>query len=268
MSKLSIVVRSRENEDITETVNSIKFSSGYSSEVEIIVVSYSTITSDICEEGVHYVKCSAKRIEAKVIGVKLSHSDKILFLDSDQTISNDLINEAIGFNHDFGFIPERSSNRHFMAKLMDSKRIKTESLIKKNLNIHIPVVPRLFRKYYIERALSNLGSIIIKNVTETEDSIIFYELLNLTQDSGWLSSFIYNFDPNLREYVRKSFRYGMKNEMGVVYGYLPPEYVSLIRRIQIETLINNRSYDMKMFLCNIIRGIPYMAGTIKSLLKR
>lgn len=268
MSKISIVIRSRENEDLTKTIESIKSSPEFNSEIEIIVISYSKINSNFYQDDIHFIKCDAKRIEAKLIGVQASSSNIVLFLDSDQTISNDLIYQAIEFKHDFGFVPERSSNNHLMSKLMDIKRIKTEDLFKKNFNIYIPVIPRIFRKQPIEKALHNLGEKIVKNVTETEDSLIFYELLKITKDGTWLNSFIYNFDPSLKEYLIKSFSYGSKNESSVVEGFLRLEHITLIRRIQIETLINNRSYSIGMFLCNMTRGIPYLAGTIYSRLKR
>ncbi len=232
-----------------------------------MVVMVSDNPSEYIEENVRYVKCNAKRIEAKMIGTNLAKYDSILFLDSDQIAAPDLIDKIFEFDSDMGIIPERSCNRHLMAKLMDAKRKVTESRMRSAIDISLPVVPRLFKRELLLKVFASLDDKIIKNVTETEDSIIFYEALKYSRDVGWINSYIYNMDPSLREFVRKSFNYGKNNERGILNCYLSEEYIKLIRKIQIETMLNNRSYSPAMFLVNLLRGVPYTFGMIYSRLK-
>lgn len=253
---------------MTRTIKSIQASSGNETTTEIIVVSYSKTQSEFFKDKVHILRCDAKRIEAKLLGVSMANSDKILFLDSDQTISSDLIQKLVAFKHEMGIIPERSFDNHFMAKLMDIKRIENERLMMNKPSLFVPVVPRLFTKDLIERTLNSLGDEVIKNVTEIEDSIIFYQAMKFSNDVGWVNSFIYNFDPNLRDFVRKSFYYGSKNEKSIINGVLSLEHTNLIRRIQLETLLNNRSPNIGMLLCNLLRGGPYIIGSLHSRFKR
>lgn len=265
---LSIILRSREGEDLTGAIKSIQASSGNHSEIEIIIVSNSTTQAEFFQDKIHILRCDAKRMEAKLLGVRMANSDKVLFLDSDQTVSIDLIPELVVFNHDIGIIPERSSDNHFMAKLMDIKRIENEKHMKDKPSVSVPVVPRFFTKTLIERTLNSLGDEIIKNVAWPEDSIIFYQAMKFSNDVGWVNSVIYNFDPNLRDFVRKSFYYGSRNEKSIINGVLSEEYTNLIRRIQVETLLNNRSPNMGMLFCNLLRGGPYVLGSMLSLFKR
>lgn len=198
----------------------------------------------------------------------MANSEKILFLDSDQTASSDLIPKLVTFKHEMGIVPERSLNNHFMGKLMDIKRMENERIMMNKPSVFLPVVPRLFTKDLIERTLSSLGDEVIKNVTETEDSIIFYQAMKFSNDIGWIKSVIYNFDPNLRDFARKSFYYGSKNEKSIINGFLSEEYINLVRRIQVETLLNNRSSNVGMLFCNLLRGGPYIIGSMHSRFKR
>ena len=264
MPTLSVILRNREGEDIGRAIKSIKDSMRGKKEVEIIVVTYSKTFSDSFQEEVHLILCNAKRLEAKLLGIRAAKSQKILFLDSDQTVSTDLIQKVLNFEHKVGIIPERSLNVHFIARLMDQKRKETERLMMQHPRFELPVLPRLFDKDLIENALSALGDEIIRNVTWPEDSLIYYETTKITKDIGWVDSCIFNMDPNLKNFVKKSFYYGLKNEQNIINNSMPEEYKNLIRKIQLETLINNRSLNIGMMLCNIIRGVPFLLGSFRS----
>jgi hypothetical protein len=264
MPNLSVILRNIEGEDINRVIKSVRDSSINNKDIEIIVVSYSKSFSDYFQDGVHFLLCDAKRLEAKLLGVQAAKSEKILFLDSDQTVSLDLIQKVINFEHKVGIIPERSSNVHFMARLMDAKRKGTEKLMLKHPGPELPVLPRLFCKGVIESALTALGDDIIKNATWPEDSLIYYETTKVTKDIAWVNSYIFNLDPSLKNFVRKSFYYGLKNEQNIIRNSMPEEYKTLIRKIQFETLLNNRSLSVGMMLCNIIRGVPFLLGSLRS----
>jgi len=262
--KLTVIMRSRGNEDLSHAIQSILDSSAACSETEIVIVAFSDMFSDFMTDQVRTIKCSAKRIEAKLVGVNAARGEKIIFLDSDQIVAHDLIPKILNFNHDMGIVPERSQNMNIMGWLMTSKRICTEKRMRRCIDLSLPVIPRIFSKALLEKTFNTIDKRIIKNVTETEDSILFYEAMKHSKDIGWIDSYIFNLDPGLREFLKKSYEYGLKNENAILEGNLDEEYIELVRRIQFETLINNRSLSLSMLLLNLLRGIPYILGILSS----
>ena len=265
---LTVIMRSRGNETLDTAIKSVLDSSAAGSETEIVIVAFSDMFSDSMNGQIRTIKCSAKRIEAKVIGVSAARGEKIMFLDSDQTVAPDLIPKILNFDHDMGIVPERSLNTNVMAKLMNSKRIYTEKRMRQRIDLSLPVIPRVFNRELIEKTFNSLDKMIIKNVTETEDSIIFYEALKYSKDIGWIDSFIFNVDPGLKEFLMKSYEYGLRNERAILDGNLGDEYIELIRRIQFETLINNRSFSLSVLLLNLLRGVPYVIGSLNARFKK
>lgn len=266
--KLTVIMRSRENENLSHAIQSVVDSSTAGPETEIVIVAYSDKFSDFITGQVRTIKCSAKRVEAKVIGVNAARGEKIMFLDSDQMIAPDLIPKILKFDHDMGIVPERSQNVNIMARLMTSKRICTEKRMRREIDLSLPVIPRIFSKELIEKTFNTIDQRIIKNVTEFEDSIIFYEAMKHSNDIGWIESYIFNLDPGLKEFLRKSYDYGSKNERAILDGNLGEEHIELIREIQFETLINNRSLSLSMLLLNLLRGIPFILGNVGSYFKK
>ncbi len=247
---------------MSRTIESIRESSKGIIGIEIVVVSFSRTFSENIRDGIHIISCNDKRVEGKLIGIHFSNSEKIMFLDSDQIVDASLIPKIIEFNKDMGIIPERSLNTHFLARILDAKRSILERRMRDEADIVLPVVPRVFSKVIIERALNSLGEWIRKNVTEFEDSLIFYEAVKFSKDIGWIDSYIYNIDPKLKEFVKKSFNYGSANITVLLSGNLSDEYIHFIQKIQFETLVNNRIFSIRILLVNMIRGIPFILGEI------
>ncbi|MEM3846721.1 MAG: glycosyltransferase family A protein [Candidatus Parvarchaeota archaeon] len=267
-SGISVVIRSRKGEDIRETVESVEVSSSGYDNVEIIIVSQSEEEKKVMDGRKIFLYSNAKRIEAKLIGVKESRFDKVLFVDSDQIISKNLIQEVMKINYDMAFVPERSLSSGFMPYVMDAKRRVVEGIARRRIDPTIPAVPRVFKREIVYSALISLPDSIIKNVTETEDSIIYYASTKISRNVGWVNGFIFNNDPGLRQFVRKSYSYGYRNESSILESNLPPEYVKLIRDIQFKTLLNNGTLSPAAMMNNLIRGIPYILGTAESRLRR
>lgn len=265
---LSVVIRSRKNEDLGKTLGALHYELSNREGLEVIVVSLSDEYREFSSNKVKYIFCNAKRIEAKKIGVERSSYNYVMFLDSDQIVSHTLLGKLLGCSADMVMIPERSSSRDIMSRILNSKRRSTEGKAKKTIDPALPVVPRMFRSSLLEKVFKSLPDFVVKNVTETEDSLIFYEALKFSSDIEWVDDFIYNDDPNILSFIKKSFEYGVKNERSIINGNLPEEYVRLIRKIQFETLINNRTLSIGSFVNNVLRGVPYTIGSMKSRMKK
>ena len=148
------------------------------------------------------------------------------------------------------------------------KRLEVEKKMKKKLSLGLPVVPRCFDRSLLVKCFDSLPPGVVKNVTESEDSIIFYECLKYSKSIKWVNSFIYNYDPNIKIFLRKSFIYGLRNENAIVSNLLTPEYIRAIRHFQRQFILNNGSLSFGILIFNILRGIPYIIGTTIARIKR
>ena len=262
-TQLTVVIRSTEGESVDKSVESIQAAAARDELPEILVVSRGVPTmSDENQALVHLLISGARRIEAKAIGVRGASSDRILFLDSDQYVSPSLLGELRHKSEDMVLIPERSVGASFMGSILDSRRVYIESKMRATPSPRIPVIPRFFRKAVVQRALDSMPPEVIKEVTETEDSLIFYECLKLSSSLGWCECPIFNDDPGVLAFTRKSYSYGYRNENAIAAGRLPPDYVRLIRDIQRGNIVNSGLPSVGAFTGNLIRGVPYLAGTL------
>lgn len=263
MDGITIVLRSRHGELIEPTLESIQNATKKVEDVEVIVVSTGEISvHPKLDIDVKMVTSDAKRIEAKRIGVAAASKKRILFLDSDQLVAENLFESVIKMQEDMIFIPERSMSKNLVAKTMDSQRKFIEDKMRERPSLDIPVIPRLFVRHLLTTAFKSLDEQVIKNVTETEDSIIFYECLKYSKSMGWTGSLIYNRDPDVLTFIRKSYQYGLRNESSIAAGVLPPEYVNLIRRLQKRTFLNSWYAPRMVQLNYLLRGVPYLAGSL------
>ncbi len=264
IKSLTIIIRTKGNEDIKNTIESIRRSFVEETYLEIVVISFSNENATYIKDGVRYYLNRCNRAEAKKIGVDYANAEYVLFLDSDQIISKDLIIKLQSLTGDMIFIPERTYYKHFVANLMDNKRTLLERRMKQKIDVYIPVIPRVFKRELIKSVFDAIDDSILHNLIWPEDSVIFYEALKLSRDITWADSYIYNVDPYLPKFIKKSYYYGKKSEEITSSETLPLEYVNLIRKIQFESLINNRLISLQLILINTMRGIPYVFGLISS----
>ena len=268
-SGISIVLRCRESEFIDPTISSVLVSAGTNIPFELVVVSKGIPHGRLLDiQSVKVFVSDARRIEAKKIGVEESSFERILFLDSDQLVPKDLMSKIIDRTESMLIIPERTKKNNFVGRVLDSTRKANETSMQKNVSISTPVIPRYFDKILLKQAFKSMNDLVIRNVTETEDSLIFYECLRISKSLGWVESVIYNDDPDLLTFVRKSYTYGRRNEGSVISGVLPNDYVKVIRQIQRRKLLNLGWLSPSIAISNILRGVPYAIGTVVSHLKQ
>ena len=262
-AEITIVIRATEGENLDLLIASILTSTINQDVLEVLVVARGEpwISSDH-RKRVQVILSNAKRIEAKLVGARLAAAKKILYLDSDQLLGPGLLGEIQGRSEEMLIIPERSAHRGVMGSLLDAKREYIETKMRSKPSERYPVIPRAFARNLLLRAFDAMPDIVIREVTETEDSLIFHECLKLSSDVGWCTSHLLDQDPGMLDFVRKSFRYGFRNERAVLLGQLPPDYVELIRRIQIESAVGLGLPSIGAAASSVLRGVPYMAGAV------
>jgi hypothetical protein len=203
---------------------------------------------------------STNRFEAKVIGVKYTSFDEILFLDSDQIPQEGLLAELDNKNDDMVIIPERSLNHSFSARCLDDWRARNERVAMVNPNPFIPVIPRFFKKKYVLNAIEKLDPKVY-SVKTHEDSVLYYEIFKETNSVSFSNKYIFNNDPSFSQIMKKAFDYG-KNYREIRSMDVPQDIVDLIDRLDLHTL-NFRELGVgKGYLIQILRGIMYKLGSL------
>lgn len=266
--EITIVIRATEGENLDLLISSILTSAIDQAVLEVLVIAKGEprVSSDR-RKRIRIIQSNAKRIEAKLIGARLAAARRILYLDSDQLLSPNLLGEIQGRSEKMLIIPERSANDGVMGSLLDARREYIETKMWSKPSERYPVIPRAFARDLLLHAFDAMPDVVIREVTETEDSLIFHECLKLSSDVDWCTSHILNQDPGMIDFVRKSFRYGYRNERAVLLGHLPPDYVELIRRIQIESAIGLGLPSIGAATSSLLRGVPYTAGAVLAKLR-
>ena len=175
----------------------------------------------------------------------------------------DLIKEIMEQNSDAIIIPERTLNaRAFVGRLLDQNRKLMESIQITRNDPEIPSIPRVYRTLIIKEAFQKIDSNTLDSVIQHEDSIIYYESNNAIDSLFYAKHVLFNKDPNIIEYIRKSLGYGFS------VGYLntrliPIEYVALLQKLDMgrfSFLIRHKG--ILAFLATFLKGVPYIYGVV------
>lgn len=261
--ELTVVVRSTEGECLDPLIESVASSAGDPTVAEVLVVARGQPSVSYENKGkARIIVSSAKRIEAKLLGAQNASATRVMYVDSDQILSRTLVGELRSRFEDMVIVPERSASRNLMGALLDARRNYVESRMKIRPDERLPVIPRVFNRSLLLRAFSSMPTVVIEEVTETEDSLLFHECLKVSSSVGWCRSFLLNQDPGIVDFMKKSLRYGYRNERAIILGHLPSEYVQLIRGIQATSAVGWGFPSAGAVASNVLRGIPYVAGTV------
>ena len=252
---ISIITRAHKTSELKNLVSNINSSN----EVEKEIIDVCNI-NDYNIEDTKIIIENSNRFRARITGIKNSSYEKILFLDSDQIPENGLLKELDDKNEDMIIIPERSINNSFTSKCLDDWRYKNDRLAKKNITPYIPVVPRFYKKEYLIKAVNRLHQNVY-NIIDHEDSVLYYEAFIETNNVGFSKKYIYNYDPDFFNLMRKAFLYG-KNERDIKSIEIPEDIKILINRLNKNTLNVKELGISKGYVMQILRGIIYEIGKI------
>jgi len=252
---ISIITRAYKTSELKKLISNINSIN----EVEIEIIAVCNV-NDYNIEATKLIIENSNRFKARITGIKNSNYDKILFLDSDQIPEKGLLSELDGKNNDMIIIPEKSINNNFTSKCLDDWRYRNERLARKNITPYIPVVPRFYKKEYLINAINRIHQNIY-NIIDHEDSIIYYETFKETKNVGFSKKYIYNYDPDFLNLMRKAFLYG-KNERDIKSIDIPEDIKVLIDKLNKNTLNVKELGIGRGYIIQVLRGIMYEMGKI------
>ena len=252
---ISIITRAYRTSELKNLLSNINLNNDV--EKEIIAVCN---VNDCNIENTKLITENSNRFKARITGIKNAIYDKILFLDSDQIPESGLLKELDEKKEDMIIIPEKSLNNDFTSKCLDDWRYRNERIARKNITPYIPVVPRFYKKKYLINAVNRFHHDIY-NIIDHEDSVLYYEVFKETKNVGFSTKYIYNYDPDFFNLMRKAFLYG-KNEKDIRSNEIPEEINVLIDKLNKNTLNVKELGIGRGYVIQVLRGIMYEIGKI------
>ena len=250
---ISIVLRSSRTSELKGLVSYLK--QNRETEKEVIAV---CVTNDYELEGVDVILEDSNRFKARITGIKRAQFDRVLLLDSDQIPEDGLLTELNNKIEDMVIILERSLSKGLTEKCLDDWRRRNEEIVRRKPSPYVPVVPRLYLRSHLLRAIDELSDSVLKIVSH-EDSVLYYYVYKISQNIGLTTRHILNRDPNIFRLMQKAYMYG-KNSRSVQVLDIPPDIRTLLDKLNYSTL-NIKGLGMGVgYLVQIPRGFAYKLG--------
>lgn len=253
--KLSIVTRSLKTSELKHFLEEIRPLND--EETEVIAVCR---VKDCDLENINLIIEDTNRFEARITGIRKARYENILLLDSDQVPDESLLPELKVLDVDMGIIPERSLSSSLIAPFLDDYRKRIEKFAYKCTLPNVPVVPRFYKRELLLKVIKSLPEDIYRCLSH-EDSILYYEAFKYSQNVKFCNNYIYNTDSDFATLMKKALLYG-KYKKDTDKNLLSREYISLLRKLNLNSL-NVREIGLgKGFLIQSIRAIAYFIGSI------
>jgi glycosyltransferase involved in cell wall biosynthesis len=276
--KISVNIPTRNNiNTIPATLSSLWTQTNRDFEVIVLDSSSDDGTVEYCrnfsrdnpEIKLRIINIPGALLEARIVGAKESKADWVMFLDSDQILNINTVQniidrtEVINKKFDMMWLYERSFNNYdWVPRLYDADRIIVQEHYEENV-----VLPRVWRKSILLKAMESIPTSIFSFCYSHDHLIIFNEFLKYSQNDdehlcriGSMNApAVWHMEPdNLIKIWKKQFNYGKTTRKLIAKQvYLP--------------LINTRHsfrgfyfstpwLSFKSLVLRIFRGVPYVFG--------
>lgn len=189
------------------------------SDIETLVIdSYSTDrTRKIAKNcGAKIILCQGKLLESRILGVKESKGEYILFLDTDMILKEDTIERAVSLikeeDLDMLVLEEESYNTNWFIPMLYSVSKKVVNARFKKSYAFDPLQganpARFYKKEILEKAFRTIPKEFISQIIHYDHDIIYYESYKISKKVGVLRNAVYCVEPDFKKLWRTNFRYG------------------------------------------------------------
>lgn len=223
--QISVVIPSKDSPSLLDCLLSLATSAARvpSVSIEVIVVDSSkhpiTIDATLSElVNLSIIDKDLPRLEARIVGIKASHGEGILNLDTDQVVHPDLLSALAASTSESIAIPEHPTDTGRWTELVSRSMERTSSLFRRHPSEDIPVIPRFYRRLPLLNAIESLIQDAARGTggrlpTQHEDTILFSYFLrandfNARDCVGFVEMPIYHAVPPLNKAGQKSYHYG------------------------------------------------------------
>lgn len=256
-----MIIRNKNDPHIFECISSLVIVARGVFELIIIDSSENPLDRNNLPFGSLYIYENVTRFEALSLGVAMARFESILIIDSDQIVSPDLISELSNIREDMCIIRELSYNRNFVGRISDQHREFLFKHSKNHVSKSLPVVPRMYRKDVLEKAMAQLQAGELSLINQHEDSVIYSEVLKLTHSVGFCNIPIFNIDPSFHDFAIKSFKYGVSQATALSSKGISKEKADLLRSLDMNRVIYSDTEGFNTgILYDILKASFYVPG--------
>jgi glycosyltransferase involved in cell wall biosynthesis len=281
-SDVSIVIPSKDSPGIGDTVRSIRSSS--TPPLEVVIVDASIPPLKVVVEPsdkfpLRLIHRPSSQLEAQAIGTRASIGDRILFLDSDQRLSRDLLLELSAMSEAAVMMREISPGNGLLSRLMTRNSDYLIRLSQLHPSVWGLAIPRLFLRRDLLRAFDELGPLVFSTGLWRDahpDSVLFAfwassNRIDISTSLGVARNPIYHVAPSLVALYRKTYAYGRKRaEFLKEYSKIAPEdshsVPEIIARANLRRTYADRSAGINLagFALDCLKLPAYLAGSVMS----
>ncbi len=260
---ISVIIRNKNDPSISCCIHS--FNEVCEGTFELVIVDSSDHPMNFGESSlnIRYFYEKLTRFRALNLGIKMANFEKVLIIDSDQIVSSTLISELVKINEDMCIIREQSYNKNFIGRISDRHREFLYRHSKRNFSESLPVIPRLYRRKVIEKAISKIKTIEQSMISQHEDSILYSEALKISRNIGFCDIPILNIDPGFVDFARKSFKYGISQSKALSSNSLSNDRAYLLSAIDRNRVIYSKSEGFNTgILYDLLKATFYVPGLL------
>jgi len=235
------------------------------SSIEVIAVDTNSTddTIALCEQNnVLVLNSDWQTLGSRAIGLSRAKGTYVLMLDSDQILEPGCIESCIILMEecDMVCLEEKAFNpRTIIQKMYEADR----KLIHKNADLQLDpllgvLAPRFYRKSILEKAFTQIPKDILSFATGTEDKIMYYESLKVSNKVKILPNAVSHLElESIKQLWRKNYKYGKSDRQLAKTGHYSSLLSKKMRLRRSRGLSKNRILSSMLLL---LKAPPYLIG--------
>ena len=264
-SLISIIIPTKNSGSTLDKCLTSIINQGYS-KIEIIIVDTHSTDNTIYiakKYLAEIIQTDWKLLGARYLGFKASKGDYILYLDSDQILNPETIQQSVlaFIEYDMLCLEEESYRpQSFIQKLTAADR----KLVNRLSNLHLDplegvLIPRFYKYDLLDRVFKNIDVDLLHNLAINEDCILYFQACSISSNIGIIPKSLMHLDPSsLVDYFRKNYLYGKNTRELLKINSL---YKKLINRnIRFRKGLGLNLESLQSILLRLLKIIPFVIG--------
>jgi glycosyltransferase involved in cell wall biosynthesis len=261
---VSIIIPTyNEEKTLPKTLESIKKQTYPNIEVIVIDSNSTDNTKNIAKSlGARVINYEGKLLGARHIGIKKARGKYILLLDADQILEKKAVENALKKmeNCDMLVFEEQSYKPHTLVEKAFAIERKWMHEQPNALDpIKGDLVPRFFKKDFIEKVFNNIPNEIIPKLVVYESHIMYYEALKFSKKIKVLPKAVFHIEEkSLLDVWRHYYRFGKSAKIFplTIYSDFISKKRAFLRNLKYRLQIKS----VKVMLVSFLRFIAYTTG--------
>jgi glycosyltransferase involved in cell wall biosynthesis len=262
---ISIVVPTRNSErTLDECLSSLINQTSHNIEIIIVDTQSNDNTINIARKYLaKIIETEWKLLGARYLGFKASKGDYILYLDSDQILNPQTLEQSILAFSDYDMLcleEESYKPQSSIQKLIAADRKLVNMLPDLHLDpLEGVLIPRFYKYALLDRVFKKIDVDNIHNLTINEDCILYNQAYSISSKVGIISkALIHQDSSSFCDFFRKNYLYGKNTRELLKVDNL---YTKLMKRnIRFRKGLGMNLRSVQSILLRLMKIIPFLIG--------